>query len=97
MCAPLRKARGCHRPRQLQIVVPAESATFAVLGRHGKHFGEIHCPFCNEKTIIAGPIIGTGATWIHKSCNHSQGIAAGEFTSEITILFKGVGRAAVKL
>lgn len=72
---------------QEQVIVSPNTATFEVIG-NGKHFGQVFCPFCSKSTVVLGPKSGMGVSWIHSTCNHSQGIAAG-CGYEITILFKG--------
>ncbi len=73
--------------RQLQILVPAESATFELV-KNGKHFGQVACPFCEKMNVLLGPKTGAGLAWVDNPCAHSQGAAAGNgFDS--TILFRG--------
>jgi transposase-like protein len=73
---------------QVQVLVNPNTATFEEI-ENGRHFGSCYCPFCQAETVVLGPKSkGWGLAWIHNSCEHSQGIAAGSGL-DITVLFRG--------
>lgn len=83
--------------RQIQVIIQPESATFAEL--HIKtdcgvavssHYGEVSCPFCSAKNILAGPAKGFGLAWAFNPCEHNTGAVAGAGWSSTFIFQRGV-------
>lgn len=85
--------------RQVQVLIPPESATFKELYRKTKfgdvaissHFGEARCPFCEKTNILAGPYKGFGLAWAHDPCEHNEGAVAGA-AGDSTFIFRGGAR-----